>query len=457
MGLCPVAADLPDLLRQLESEDVEAAEAFAEAARPELMRIARRWVHDPALVEDVVQEALLEALASHAALRDPGALRTWLALIVRKQADRATRGTRPTVGLGRAGEWADASDVPERVAERRNDVATIRLGLSLVPDADALLLRLRYFGEWTDAELAALVGAMPGTVRKRIHAARRRLRLALETPPTTPTTRLPEESMPELSRLFRRTIAPADVPTAEPSTRTPSGARLETKIKVIDAVLPVELGGTVDLLGPEGLGQLVLVVEIAAHIDAVVVAAGTSTHFGGLIDDDAPVEAVVVEGAPADASRAGERLAGLLADDGRTVLLVLDAPAWDAHPPAAGKAATGNGSVTAFRFAPHPRDGHALPHLAAAGTRIVYSTALFVNGLHPAIDVTASRSALIEDERLDAVTVGAARAAHATLAKAAAIREFLAQPLIVGEPYTGIRGEQVPARRATEALTSLVR
>ena len=111
------------------------------------MRLVRRWVHDHALVDDVVQEALLEVLASHAALRDPSALRAWLALIVRKQADRATRRTRPTVWLDQVSEQPDASDAPERVAERRSDVATIRLGLSLLPDADALLLRLRYFGE----------------------------------------------------------------------------------------------------------------------------------------------------------------------------------------------------------------------------------------------------------------------------------------------------------------------
>lgn len=263
--------------------------------------------------------------------------------------------------------------------------------------------------------------------------------------------------MPELSPLFGRVIPSADVPAGEPAALAPSGARLETKIKVVDAVVPVELGGTVDLLGPEGLGQLVLVVEIASHIDAVIVAAGTNPHFVGLVDDGLPVEAVVVAGPPAEASTASARLAGLLADGGRTVLLVLDADAWAAHPPAPGKASGGNGSVTAFRFAPHPRDGRPLPGLTDAGTSIVFSTALFVNGLHPAIDITTSRSALIADERLDAVTVGAARAAQAALTKAAAIRDFLAQPLIVGEPHTGVPGEQVPARTATEDLTALVR
>ncbi len=263
--------------------------------------------------------------------------------------------------------------------------------------------------------------------------------------------------MPELSRLFGCIINPADVPAGEPSARTPSGARLETKIKILDAVVPVELGGTIDLLGPEGLGQLVLVVEIAAHVGAVIVAAGANPHFAGLVDDDLPVEAVVVEGGPDEASDAAARLAGLLADGGRTVLLVLDANTWNAHPPAPGKVTSGRGSVTAFRFAPHARDGDRLPGLASAGTSIVYSTTLFVNGHHPAIDVTSSRSALVEDGRLDAVTVGAARAARAALTKAAAIGAFLAQPLIVGEPHTGVPGEQIPARTATEHLTALVR
>ena len=71
--------------------------------------------------------------------------------------------------------------------------------------------------------------------------------------------------MPELSQLFGRIITSTDVPAGEPAVCNSSGTRLQTKIKVIDAVVPVELGGTIDLLGPEGLVDLLRLPEEVRH------------------------------------------------------------------------------------------------------------------------------------------------------------------------------------------------
>src|SRR5688572_17336857 len=136
--------------------------------------MARSYVRDRALVDDVVQEAMLEVLATQEALRNPAAVRTWHRLIVRKQADRLTRRLRSTEPLHDEHRWV--GDGPEALVERLGDVETIRRALAVVRDSDALLLRLRYVGEWSDADLARLLGITAGAVRKRLHDARRRLR-----------------------------------------------------------------------------------------------------------------------------------------------------------------------------------------------------------------------------------------------------------------------------------------
>lgn len=457
MGPCSVTSNLVELLCRLRRGEPDAADDLARAVRPELLRIARAYVRDAALAEDVAQEAVLEVLATHHSLREDAAVRAWLRLIVRKQADRATRRLRPLIPVESAGQLPDWVDGPERVVERLGDVAQIRRALAVVRDADALLLRLRYLGEWTDAELAELVGAAPGTVRKRIHDARRRLRAAVNT--SLPSQPNQEATVNELDNLFGRVVGPEDIPAGRSPELQPSGRRLETGLKILDAVVPVERGGTVDLLGPVGLGQLVLVAEIASHVGAVVIAAGSEGAFAGLVEDaDLDIRAVVVDGnrtTPAAAAAAGDRLARLLAEAGHTVALVLDQPAWTAQPPASG-AASGRGSVTAFRFAPHPRDGEPVEPTGAR-TELVFATEPFLQGHYPAIDVLRSRSALIDDELLDPVTVGAARRARETLTLAADVRAFLAQPLNVGAPFTGVPGEHFEARDATEALAALVR
>lgn len=98
-----------------------------------------------------------------------------------------------------------------------------------------------------------------------------------------------------------------------------------------------------------------------------------------------------------------------------------------------------------------------MPPLEGAGTTLVYAVEPFVQGKHPAVDVLASRSSLIDHELLDPITVGAARAARDALQRASDVRSFLAQPLKVGEAYTGVRAERVAARDATEQLAGLLR
>lgn len=426
-------------------------EALAAAVRPELLRLTRTYMRDHALAEDVAHEALLEVLSTVAALRNPSSARAWLRLLVRKHADRATRRVRPVLSLDFAVATADPADGPEALVARRSDVAVVRRGLAVVADADALLLRLRYLGEWTDAELGELVGASGGAVRKRLHDARRRLRAAVLSNPPDPSRK--ERPMSNFDEFVGSVVAPGGVPEPPKIVLAPTSKRLETGLKILDAVLPVEAGGSVDLLGPTGLGQLVLVVEIAKNTGATIVACGPS--FADLLDDELQVPAVVVDDTAQGGGEGAVRLARGLASAGHQVLLVLDPALWG-DGPETGTTAAG-GSVTAFRFAVHPRGGPATAPCGAAGTQLVFSTASFVVGRYPAIDVTASQSQLIDDDVLDGVTVGVARATREAVRRGEEVREFLAQALSVGEPYTGQPGERVAARDATAALAALVR
>ena len=453
--------DLCDLLPGLASGDPAATEEFATAARPHLLRMARAILRDAALAEDVAQESLLEVLATHAALRNPAAATTWLRLIVRKQADRATRRLRTAEPL--FDEHRQGGDGPEDLVERLGDVATIRRALAVAADGDQLLLRLRYVGEWSDRELADLLGITTGAVRKRLHDSRRRLRRVIERSPAASPDRTERSPMPtptptpDVRHLLGRVVPPREVPPCDATVGSAGGSRLETGLRILDAVVPIERGGTVDLLGPEGLGQLVLVVELARAAGAVIVAAGASPSFAGLVAEDAAgARALVVDGSAADASTAAGDAARALAASGEAVLLVLDADAWAAGPPPPS-GEVGAGSITAFRFAPHPRDATPTPPLEVAGTALVFATEPFVAGRYPAIDPLASRSRLVDDDRLDPVTVATARAARSALARAHAIHRYLAQPLAVAEPFTGIPGETTDARSATEGLASLTR
>jgi RNA polymerase sigma-70 factor (ECF subfamily) len=488
-----------------DSRLVEALGAVAsgdEAARPHLVALATpvaqrhavRLVDEAGAADDVVQESMIELLDTAGRLRGPVTVEHWIRFIVRKHAERHRRRLRPSLPLDMAAHFPSGEAGPEAALDRNHDVAMVRRALAVAPDADRRLLLLRYREEWTDAELADLLSITPGAVRKRLHDARRRLRPQLAayldrpaTPPT-PVRRHPPvptptqgATMTDLTHLFGTTVTAGDLAALGLSddARTavlPSAPSesLATGLKVIDAVVPWRRGGVVDIVGPVGTGQLVLLCEIAHNLrlgrGGALVAVTTADEADPIVDlsrlvdpDGMPDASIVVQAqSSAEVAAAVEgagRVAAALAADGSDVLVVVDAAvalvAGDGLRALAG--AVRDGSVTVVRVAPHPRDGDAVPPLADADATMAFGIAPYVAGITPAIDLLASRSSLVDDGALEPHALEAARRTVALLRDAASLNRYLNQPLWMAEPFTGVPGETVDpdtARRSLAELTS---
>jgi F-type H+-transporting ATPase subunit beta len=343
----------------------------------------------------------------------------------------------------------------------------VRRALQAAPDPDRRLLVLRYAGDWTDGELADLLGVTPGAVRKRLHDARRRLRPALQhlippIPEETPVDHPPSVEPGTIVHLTDLDHDPA------PPLRRADAALLPTGLRVIDAVVPIRRGGTVDLLGPVGTGHLVLICEIAGNLSAdgptaVIAVASTSDHadtsssrLQRLIDPDGIPQLCFVVNAtddPPRAVRAAGHHAARLAAAGTTVLLCVDRVTSDSIDAAilGGLAGVADpGSVTAIRVAPHARDAEAAQPWPL-DTNITLSLERMSSGVLPAVDVLASRSSLIDDGELQPDALRIATAVRSALTTASRIDRLLAQPFHVAEAYTGSPGQTIsPATARTE-------
>jgi F0F1-type ATP synthase beta subunit len=71
-----------------------------------------------------------------------------------------------------------------------------------------------------------------------------------------------------LDELFGSVLHPDDIRDLDTPTTTlsPWVDALATRLKVLDAVIPWPRGGTVDIRGPVGVGQLVVICEIAHNL-----------------------------------------------------------------------------------------------------------------------------------------------------------------------------------------------
>src|SRR4051812_5429899 len=126
--------------------------------------------------EEAAQEALVRAWMRRDSCRSPGAPLPWLLEITRNEARRlmGRQARRSTHELTAQAELeADSED--HHLAETALRLS-VEQALDTLADGDRDLLRLRYGEDLTQTEVARRLGVPEGTVKVRLHRARRRLR-----------------------------------------------------------------------------------------------------------------------------------------------------------------------------------------------------------------------------------------------------------------------------------------
>jgi RNA polymerase sigma factor (sigma-70 family) len=172
--------ELIALLQRARAGDADAMGELARAFRGAAVRMAATLGADGHEAEDAAQEALLLAFTRLDALREPAAFPGWLQALVRTAVHRRARRRRPDLLDAPALDLPDPPDprtpAPgERLAsdEVREAVREAVRGLS---PALQVVLERHYLEGRPVAEVAARLGLPEGTVKRRLHDARERLR-----------------------------------------------------------------------------------------------------------------------------------------------------------------------------------------------------------------------------------------------------------------------------------------
>jgi len=132
-----------------------------------------------ASAEDAAAEAFREALAGMDSLRDPNRFGAWLRTIVVRKARRGLQSRRPPVEA-LADDLCDRNERPDDARERLELGALVQQAVRELPDRLRESVVLVYF-EGYDSDAAARFLDIPaGTLRRRLHDGRRRLRSAVE-------------------------------------------------------------------------------------------------------------------------------------------------------------------------------------------------------------------------------------------------------------------------------------
>ena len=188
MGLSCWRASLTDteLIEQARTGDVPAYEELVRRYESLAFRTAYLIVADADEARDAAQDGFLRAYGALRGFRAGSEFRPWLLRIVANAARNRRRSSNRRVSLAlRAAVEAPADGrvpSPEATvlaAERRALLLGAIERLSL-EDRDVIVMR--WFGELTEAEMAAALDCPRGTVKSRLSRAMARLRVGLPEP-----------------------------------------------------------------------------------------------------------------------------------------------------------------------------------------------------------------------------------------------------------------------------------
>lgn len=171
------------LIARVEAEEHGAAfgARVAENQR-RVFQIAYGVLGNAADAEEVAQEAFLRAYQKFASLREAEKFRAWVNRIAFRLALNRQRGHRRRLARDTAWHVAGTSDAVDgaRSAEERVLVQRLRSEIESLPEKFRRVLQLSIVEEMGAADVGAVLGIPAGTVRSRLHTARKLLLEAMK-------------------------------------------------------------------------------------------------------------------------------------------------------------------------------------------------------------------------------------------------------------------------------------
>jgi RNA polymerase sigma-70 factor (ECF subfamily) len=148
------------------------------AARSSCLREARRVLRSREDAEEAVQEALMRAWRQRDSCQTPDAPIPWLLAITRNEALRRL-GQRQRIEAREPAVAApeDSEGSQLEIDELVQSIATDQV-LSALNRDERRLIRLRYYHDLSQPEVARTMNLPEGTVKVRLHRIRDRLRVA---------------------------------------------------------------------------------------------------------------------------------------------------------------------------------------------------------------------------------------------------------------------------------------
>lgn len=176
------ANDVTELVQAAQRGDRAAFGRLFERFERHVLGVAVRCLGDYAEAQELTQDVFLHAMRKLPQLKDPLALPGWLRKMTRRMAinRRKRLVPRTAVEAGSVEQQPVETRTPLAEMLSREQVRRVRQGLTELGELDRQTLVAFYLEDRSLAEMSAQFDAPIGTIKRRLHVARKRLARQLE-------------------------------------------------------------------------------------------------------------------------------------------------------------------------------------------------------------------------------------------------------------------------------------
>lgn len=180
--------ELEDLIARSRNADQEAREALIKAAQNRVYYHCKKIIKNEEDVQDAVQDVLLSMLVNLDSLRKPAAFWGWLnRMTVHMCLNRASKKQRELQHQELASEMVlenlenlDDREIPDKVLDNKEMRRMVRDLVDDLPEPQRLCILLHYYDSMSVGEIARIMETSEGTVKSRLHYARKSIREGVE-------------------------------------------------------------------------------------------------------------------------------------------------------------------------------------------------------------------------------------------------------------------------------------
>jgi len=164
-----------------QSGDPDAFARLFERYNARLLYYVRRLVGPSTDAEDVLQEVWLVVVRKVNSLENPGSFRTWIYRIAHNKSMSRLRKQKHEVPLDEVEELVDEVEEDYSLYQEY-DAGAIQAGLDRLSPNHREVLTLRFLESLSYEEIAEIIASSVGTVRSRLHYAKKILQSELIKP-----------------------------------------------------------------------------------------------------------------------------------------------------------------------------------------------------------------------------------------------------------------------------------